>query len=259
MKYIAIFHANLNYAYNLKYCNNPDEIFQKMPDAEEKLVSLIEAVRKLGHFVTFDEACTKIPALEDPITFIDNMAWHGGQASNWSGTPMAKLLRPWQDLVRQKLKASERTLPPKVVEKIWFHLTNSYNSDGQWPPTTKASPHIIYPFNYNYNFENLLAAELLLGGIDRSKIDADPIKTMKEIFTMQQDLVLEKVAVLLGTGTAKQKEDALLAEELIRRSRDTSSVPPGMRILYPSEYESRANMLITARQLVGGVVVAGDK
>ena len=172
---------------------------------------------------------------------------------------MAKLLRPWQELVRQKLKASERTLPPKVVEKIWFHLTNSYNSDGQWPPTTKASPHIIYPFNYNYNFENLLAAELLLGGVDRSKIDADPIKTMKEIFTMQQELVLEKVAVLLATGTAKQKEDACLAEELILRSRDTSSVPPGMRILYPSEYESRANMLITARQLVGGVVVAGDK
>ena len=186
-------------------------------------------------------------------------AWHGGQASNWSGTPMAKLLRPWQDLVRQKLKDSEGTLPPQVVEKVWFHLTNSYNSDGQWPPTTKASPHIIYPFNYNYNFENLLAAELLLGGVDRTAIDADPLRTMREIFTMQQDLVLEKADELLKSGSAQQKAEAKLAQELIKRSRDTSSVPPGTKVLYPSEYESRANMLIAARQLVGGVVVAGDK
>ena len=252
-------YVGTNAWYNLKYCNNPDEIFQKMPDAEEKLVSLIESVRKLGPFITFDEACRTVPPLEDPITFIDNMAWHGGQASNWSGTPMAKLLRPWQDLVRQKLKDSEGTLPPQVVEKVWFHLTNSYNSDGQWPPTTKASPHIIYPFNYNYNFENLLAAELLLGGVDRTAIDADPLRTMREIFTMQQDLVLEKADELLKSGSAQQKADALLARELIMRSRSTASVPPGTKILYPSEYESRANMLIAARQLVGGVVVAGDK
>ena len=74
---------------------------------------------------------------------------------------MAKLLRPWQQIVRDKLKEVEITLPQDVRERVWFHLTNSYNSDGQWPPTTKASPHIIYPFNYKYNFENLLAAELL--------------------------------------------------------------------------------------------------
>jgi hypothetical protein len=38
-----------------------------------------------------------------------------------------------------------------------------------------------------------------------------------------------------------------------------SSVPPGTKVLYPSEYEVRADALIQARQLVGGVVVAGDK
>jgi alpha-amylase/alpha-mannosidase (GH57 family) len=187
------------------------------------------------------------------------MAWHGGQASNWSGTPMAKLLRPWQDLVRAKLKSVEKTLPPEVAHRIWFHLTNSYNSDGQWPPTTKASPHIIYPFNYKYNFENLLMAETLLGGVDRSQIDADPRATMHAIFTMQQDLVLEKAQQLLQTGTDKQKADARLAKELITRSRDLTSVPEGTKVLYPSEYEVRADALILARQLVGGVVVAGDK
>jgi alpha-amylase/alpha-mannosidase (GH57 family) len=246
-------YVGTNAWYNLKYCNNPDDIFQKMPDAQAKLVSLVEAVRKLGGFTTFDDACNKVPALEDKITFIDNMAWHGGQASNWANTPMAKLLRPWQDLVRAKLHAVEKSLDPLVAKRIWFYLTNSYNSDGQWPPTTKASPHIIYPFNYKYNFENLLAAETLLGGVDRSKIDADPVKTMREIFTMQQDLVLEKAATMSGTPEAR------LAKELIQRSRDVSSVPPGTKVLYPSEYEVRADALIQARQLVGGVVVAGDK
>ena len=252
-------YVGTNAWYNLKYCNNPDQIFEKMPDAAEKLVAMIEAVRKLGPFTTFDNACNTIPPLDDKITFVDNMAWHGGQASNWSGTPMAKLLRPWQDLVREKLNAVESKLDPQVAAKIWFHLTNSYNSDGQWPPTTKASPHIIFPFNYNYNFENLLMAEVLLGGVDRSKIDDDPAKDMKEIFTMQQDLVLEKAEGLLKSGSVQEKTDAAFAKDLILRSRDTSSVPPGTKVLYPSEYEARANALIQARQLVGGVVVAGDK
>jgi alpha-amylase/alpha-mannosidase (GH57 family) len=245
--------------YNLKYCNNPDQIFERMPDAEEKLVSMVEAVRALGQFTTFDHACNTLPALEDKITFIDNMAWHGGQASNWSGTPMARLLRPWQEIVRAKLKSAENTLPSDMLERIWFHLTNSYNSDGQWPPTTKASPHIIYPFNYRYNFENLLMAELLLGGVDRNQIDADPVETMKAIFTMQQDLVLAKAEELLKTGTGEEKRKSAFAKELIVRSRDTTSVPPGTKVLYPSEYEVRADALIVARQLVGGIVVAGDK
>ena len=52
-------------------------------------------------------------------------------------------------------------------------------------------------------------AELLLGGIDRSQIEADPIATMKAVFTMQQDLVLEKAEGLLKTGDAEEKEKRL--------------------------------------------------
>ncbi|MBN1516610.1 hypothetical protein JXA32_08570 [Candidatus Sumerlaeota bacterium] len=245
--------------YNLKYCNNPDDIFAKMSDAREKLVQLVEAVRSLGDLVTFDHACNDLPALEDKLNFDDNMAWHGGQASNWANTPMAKLLRPWQDQVREKLRSMEKSLPSAVAEKIWFHLTNSYNSDGQWPPTTKASPHIIHPFNYKYNFDNLLAAETLLGGVDRSQIDASPVSAMNAIFTMQQALVLEKAETIVETGTEEQKEKARLARELIQRSRGMIQAFNGARILYPSEYEVHANMLIEARQLVGGVIVAGDK
>lgn len=252
-------YVGTNAWYNLKYCNDPDAIFERMPDAAEKLVAMVEAVRELGAFITFDEACHTLPPLEDPINFDDNMSWHGGQASNWANTPMAKLLRPWQQLVRERLKAVEDSLPADVAERVWFHLTNSYNSDGQWPPTTQASPHIIYPFNYNYNFQNLLAAEMLLGGIDRSKIDADPIATMKAVFTMQQDLVVEKAETLLASGTDAEKRDAALAIELVHRSRDVSTIAPDSRVLYPADYEVRADALIRARQLVGGVVVAGDK
>lgn len=210
-------YVGTNAWYNLKYCNDPDQIFERMPDAREKLVAMVNAVRELGGFITFDEACNRLPALEDKITFNDNMAWHGGQASNWADTPMAKLLRPWQKAVRDKLREMESEMPADVAERVWFHLTNSYNSDGQWPPTTKASPHIIYPFNYKYNFENLLMAELLLGGVDRSLIDACPLETMKAVFTMQQDLVLEKAATLLAPGTEEERKNATLARELVAR------------------------------------------
>lgn len=150
-------------------------------------------------------------------------------------------------------------MPQDVLERVWFHLTNSYNSDGQWPPTTKASPHIIYPFNYGYNFNNLLMAETLLGGVDRSVLDTDPLATMEAIFTMQQDLVLEKAESLIASGSGEDKKNGSFAKELILRSRDTSGIAPGTKVLYPAEYEVRADALILARQLVGGIIVAGDK
>jgi len=252
-------YVGTNAWYKLKYCNDPDSIFERVPDAEEKLVALVEGVRALGEFVTFDEACHDLPALEDTITFNDNMSWHGGQASNWANTPMALLLRPWQQLVREKLKAVEDELAPEIRERVWFHLTNSYNSDGQWPPTTKASPHFIYPFNYNYNFQNLLTAEMLLGGVDRSSLETDPIATLRAVFTMQQNLVLAKAAERLASGTEAEQADARLARELIERSRCVANIDPAEKILYPAEYEIRAESLIRARKLVGGVVVAGDK
>ena len=66
-------------------------------------------------------------------------------------------------------------------------------------------------------------------------------------------------SAVLKSGSAQEKKDAAFASELILRSRDTSGIEPGTKVLYPSEYEVRADALILARQLVGGVVVAGDK
>ena len=75
---------------------------------------------------------------------------------------MARLLRPWQELVRARINSAP--LDDETKKMAWFHLTNSYNSDGQWPPTLPEAPHIVHPYNYAYCFENLLRAEMLVGG-----------------------------------------------------------------------------------------------
>lgn len=243
--------------FRLKYQNKPDNVFEVTPDSREKLIRVITEVQnKYGEFITYDEACNDIAPLDDVLNVDDDAAWHGARASTWASTPMAKTLRPWQDLVRAKLHEVQDKLDPATVEKVWFHLTNSFNSDGQWPPTLPNAPHIIYPFNYQYCFENLLAAEMLVGGVDRSKLTSSSVETIKKILTMQQDLVLDKAKELLASGTAQEKADAKNAIGLIEASRNLDSVEAASKtLLYPSEYTVRANALIEARRLVGGVVL----
>ncbi len=242
--------------FKLKYQNQPDNVFEATPDSREKLIRLISEVKKLGDFTTFDAAC-RLPALPQTISFDDDLAWHGGRASTWATTPMARLLRPWQELVREKLVKMENQLPEAHVHQAWLHLTNSYNSDGQWPPTLPDAPHIIHPFNYGYCFENLLAAELMVGGVDRSKLNTSAQETIEEILSIQQNLIIEKADELLQTGSADQQKQAALAKILIEKSRSTDSLK-GQKILYPCEYTIRADWLVQARQLVGGVVLEKD-
>ncbi len=243
--------------FRLKYQNKPDNVFEITPDSREKLIRLVTEIEKnYGSFITYDEACNDIEPLDDVLNVDDDAAWHGARASTWAGTPMASILRPWQDLVREKLHAIENTLDKKTLEKVWFHLTNSYNSDGQWPPTLPHAPHIIYPFNYQYCFDNLLMAEMLVGGVDRSRLTSSSIETMKKILTIQQNLVLDKAQKLLAEGTDEEKEKAASAIRLIEYSRNLDSVKEASEILlYPSEYGIRANALMEARRLVGGVVL----
>jgi len=149
--------------HRLKYENKPDNTFEKVPGSKEKLIRLVEAVNELGGFVTYDWACNNLPALDDPLNFDDDSAWHGARASTWANTPMARLLRTWHDLVRNKLHEIYDSLDEQTVRKIWYYLTNSYNSDGQWPPTLPEAPHIVHPFDYEYCFDNLVKAEVLVG------------------------------------------------------------------------------------------------
>ena len=242
--------------FRLKYQNKPDNVFEATPDSRQKLIDLIAAVQKLGEFVTFDQACNQLPALDDEISFDDDSAWHGAHASTWANTPMARLLRPWQDLVRARLASPDTRLDEQVRKMAWFHLTNSYNSDGQWPPTLPDAPHIVHPFNYSYCFENLLKAEMLVGGINRDEIGIDPVETLKEVLALQQHLVLEKAEALLATGGPDEKVRAMRARTLIRSSQDVSSLyAHGGKVLAPSDYRIRAEMLVEARRLVGGVPI----
>jgi hypothetical protein len=242
--------------FRLKYQNKPDNVFEATPESKQKLIDLISAVRKLGECVTFDEACHQLPALPDRITFDDDSAWHGARSSTWANTPMARLLRPWQDRVRARLAHSPSALDADTRTLAWFHLTNSYNSDGQWPPTLPDAPHIVHPFNYAYCFENLLQAEMLVGGIERNELETDPATTLSEILAPQQQLILHKAATMLASANAAEKVKAVRARILIEKSQDVSSVRnSGTRILYPSEYRVRAEALVEARQLVGGVLI----
>ena len=94
--------------FRLKYENKPDNTFEHTPASRQKLIELVAACRQRGSFCTFDEACRLEPNAET-ISFDDDSAWHGGQASTWAETPMARLLRPWQDLVRDKLHRRSST------------------------------------------------------------------------------------------------------------------------------------------------------
>jgi hypothetical protein len=240
--------------FRLKFQNQPDRVFERVPEAQDKLIGLITACEQMGSFTTFDDACNGLPALDEPLTFDDDSAWHGARASTWANTPMARLLRPWQDLVREKLHERENRLDAALRRRVWYHLTNSYNSDGQWPPTLPDAPHIVHPFNYGYCFENLLAAELLIGGVDRQRLPTDPVATVREILDPQQQLVATKAQALAASEDGLKASNGRLASALIEQSRDVSSIEAsGTRILYADEYRVRADALADARRLVGGV------
>jgi hypothetical protein len=238
--------------FKLKYENKPDNTFEHTPDSGRKLTALIKACRMMGEFCTFDDACRLKPITKE-ITFDDDTAWHGGRASTWAETPMSCALRPWQALVRNKLLRSRADEDTRKM--AWYHLTNSYNSDGQWPPTLPEAPHIIHPFNYRYCFENLVKAELLVGGVDRNRLKTDSVRTIKEILGLQQNLVLRKARTLKTRGTAIQKKNAGQAMRLITRSRNLDSLMKDRKVLHPSEYAVRAELLVEARRLVGGIEI----
>lgn len=240
--------------FRLKYQNLPDNVFEPTPECRQKLIDLVKGCLAMGTFCTYDEAC-RLPALSEALYFDDDSAWHGARASTWASTPMAKLLRPWQDLVRDKL-TSGIGLSRETVEQAWFHLTNSFNSDGQWPPTLPDAPHIIHPFNYRYCFENLLRAELLVGGVDRSRLSEDPIATLKAILWPQQDLILAKADRLMAGADPEMATRARRARELIETARNLDALTEAApRILHPAEYTVRAEALVEARRLVGGVEI----
>lgn len=112
------------------------------PNAAEKLENLVKEVLKIGELATFREACELEP-LEEPFFVEDRFAWHRTFANAWAGTPEARAWDPVLNDMRKKYKDKYQPIVEaeenkenfkEIVEKLWFHLTNSANSDGRWPP-----------------------------------------------------------------------------------------------------------------------------
>ena len=87
-----------------------------------------------------------------------------------------------------------------------------------------------------------------MGGVDQSQLHTEPSDVLEEILGTQQHLILRKAETILAAGTEVEREKAARARQLILRSQNTSTVRAGgSKILYPSEYAARANMLVEAR------------
>lgn len=139
--------------------------------ASEKLEKLVTKVQEMGEFVTFKEACELEP-VEEPFYVEDRYAWHKTYADAWAGTPEAKawdpllaeMRRDYKDKVQKKLEG--RSEYKALIEKFWFHMTNSANSDGRWP----APPAETCPFNRQWVLNEIEKTENILNELkEKSK------------------------------------------------------------------------------------------
>lgn len=154
--------------YYVKYFGDYSRCFEVDPDAARKLDALITAVGAAGgEMITFKEACTTIPPVEDPFFVEDRFAWHRTYADAWANTPEA---REWEPLLQAHRDEYKKKYQPIVeapenrdtfrslVEKFWFHMTNSANSDGRWPPP----PRVTCAFNRQWCLDEISATRAVL-------------------------------------------------------------------------------------------------
>lgn len=128
--------------YYVKYYRDYSRSFTMVPDAPEKLDALLKGILSMGELATFKEACETIPAVEEPFFVEDRGAWHRTYSDCWGGTPEAKALDPEISEIRRDYKLNVQPIMEgthkdqykQLVDKFWFHMTNSSNSDGRWPP-----------------------------------------------------------------------------------------------------------------------------
>lgn len=130
--------------YYVKYHRDYSRSFTVDPTANEKLDVLIRRVTgDCGPMITFKEACTQFPPVEAPFFVEDGLAWHRTYSDCWGNTPEARKWEPILEAARVAFATEIKPLieQPKyqaklqpLADKFWFHLTNSANSDGRWPP-----------------------------------------------------------------------------------------------------------------------------
>jgi hypothetical protein len=140
--------------YFIKYKADYTKTFNTDPTAADKLDALIKGVLGIGEMCTFKEACETIEPVDEPFFVEDDFAWHRTYANAWANTPEA---RAWEPLLQHNRDEYKEKYQPivegthkgqfdELVEKFWFHMTNSANSDGRWPPP----PHVTCEFNRDW-------------------------------------------------------------------------------------------------------------
>jgi hypothetical protein len=95
---------------------------------------------------------------------------------------------------------------------------------------------------------------MLVGGVPRDQLSTNPAESIKEVLGPQQQLILAKADAWLAKGSAIEKARTARARRLIQRSQAVDSLS-SIPILYPSDYSLRADALVEARRLVGGICI----
>lgn len=141
--------------YYIKYYGDYSRSFDVDPDAPAKLEALIPRVLELGPMMTFKEACDTFEPLEDPFFVENRFAWHRTYADAWANTPEARRWEPRLQAMRDEYRTHYQPIVEapghaeqfrELVETYWFHVTNSANSDGRWPPP----PNVTCKFNRDW-------------------------------------------------------------------------------------------------------------
>ncbi|MGE5557094.1 MAG: hypothetical protein ACM3WV_00635 [Bacillota bacterium] len=167
----------------VKHFRDYSRSFSVDPGAAEKLEKLVKAVTQLGEMITFKEACDMEP-VEEPFYVEDRFAWHRTYADAWAGTPEARAWDPILSDLRKEYKEKYQSIVEAdakykpLVEKFWFHMTNSANSDGRWPPP----PAETCPFNRQWVLNEIDATRQALAEIkEAAKGAALPVKQEPEM------------------------------------------------------------------------------
>jgi hypothetical protein len=173
--------------YYVKYFGDYSRCFEIDPQAPARLQAFLEALLPLGEMITFREACETIPAVEEPFFVEDRFAWHRTRADAWAGTPEAEGWEPVMTAMRKEYKEGYQPIVEapenrekfkELVEKFWFHMTNSANSDGRWPPP----PRVTCAFN----------REWVQTEIDRTQAVLAELKKATEGYTLPE---IEEITV----------------------------------------------------------------
>ena len=153
--------------YYIKYYGDYTRSFDLDPTAPARLDALLKRVLQVGPMATFKEACETVTPVDEPFFVEDRFAWHRTYADAWAGTPEARRWEPVLQEMRREYKEKYQPLievPGKreqykqLIDKFWFHVTNSANSDGRWPPP----PNVTCAFNREWVEGEIAATQAVL-------------------------------------------------------------------------------------------------